>query len=136
MLSTYSGSSGTLPPPPGASMTKCGTASPDVHPRNAYDLEALLDGRAEVFSAGHLIRHVDVVRPDSALEELLHQLLHDGGRIVHAAEQHRLTSQRDAGIGQLIERFHGCRGEFARMVEVGVHVDGMVPLHHLAELVG
>ena len=29
---------GKYPPPPGASITKCGTASPDVQPRNAFTI--------------------------------------------------------------------------------------------------
>ena len=64
----------------------------------------------------------------------MHQLHHDLRIIVHTLEQHRLAAEGDPGPRQAIERGHRCRCQLARMIEVGVHEDRMVLLHHLAEL--
>src|SRR3954471_14869911 len=63
-----------------------------------HDLESLLDLCAEVLAARDLIGHVDVVRPHARLEQLLHQLLHHLRIVVHAAQQHGLAAERDAGV--------------------------------------
>jgi hypothetical protein len=45
-----------------------------------------------------------VVRPHAAAQQLREQLAQHARRRVHAAQQHRLVAERDAGVGQLLAR--------------------------------
>ena len=54
---------------------------------------------AEMLGARHRIGHVQVVRADAVLEQLLHQLLHDLRIVVDPLQQDRLRAQRATGVG-------------------------------------
>jgi hypothetical protein len=57
-------------------------------------------------AAGDLIGHIYVVRPHARLQQLVHQLHHHLGIVVHAAQQHGLTAQRDPGLRQPARRVY------------------------------
>jgi hypothetical protein len=46
--------------------------------------------------------------------------------VVDAAQQHHLIADREAGVGEAIERDRGLGGALARVVEVGVDEDRVV----------
>ncbi len=63
----------------------------------------------------------------------MHQLHHHLGVVVDSLEQHRLAAERDAGSRQAVQRGNGGRRQLARVIEMRVHEDRVVLLHHLAE---
>jgi hypothetical protein len=79
-----------------------------------------------VLGTRDLIAHVDVVGAHPRGEEPLHQRLHDLRIVVHALEQHRLTAERHAGVGQHAEGLHGGRRQLVGVVEVGVDEERVV----------
>ena len=89
-----------------------------------------------MFRPGHLVAHVDVVRPHPCSEQLLHQPLHHLGIVVHALQEHRLAAERHSGVGETAERRHRRGCELVGVVEVGVDVERMVLLQYPAQLRG
>ena len=87
-----------------------------------------------MLGAGHLVAHIDVVGPHPRDEQPLHQQLHHLGIIVDAPEQHRLTPERNAGIGEHAERLHGGRRELVGVVEMRVDIERVVLLQDGAQL--
>lgn len=91
----YSGMTGILPPPPGASTTKVGTAKPLVCPRRASMISIPLEtGVPEVLQAHAQVALINVIRSHSYFDQLVNQPFHDVNAVVDACKQHALVSER------------------------------------------
>jgi len=66
----------------------------------AHQLQAGVDARPQMRSAMDRIALVEIVRSDSAHEELLDVRSHDLEVVIDAAQQHRLISERNAGVSE------------------------------------
>ena len=64
----------------------------------------------------------------------MHERFHRLQVVVHAGQQHALVAQRDAGIGQALQRFFHFNGELARMIDVHAHPERMILRQHCAKL--
>ncbi len=65
----------------------------------------------------------------------MHQPAHDPRTIVDVREQHGLVAQRESRVRQFPQRHARRRRHLARVVEVGVDPEGLVPLQHGDEFV-
>ena len=127
---------GILPPPPGR-VDDVGRdrVAGRVAAQPLHDLEALADRRPEVPGSLDQVALVQVVGPDPVRDELVDERALDVDAVVHAGEQDALVADRQAGLGQLVDRARDLRRDLVRMVEVEVDPERVVLLEHLAQLV-
>jgi hypothetical protein len=76
---------------------------------------------------------IEIIRPDPAHQELVDERFLDFHAVVHAAEQHALVAERDAGVGEAAECVAHFGGEFARVVGVDRNEERVVFFQHRAE---
>ena len=69
---------------------------------------------------------VDVIRPDAAHQQFVHERFHRLEIIVYAGEQDALIAKRNSGIGETLERLLNFKGELARMIHVHAHPKRMM----------
>ena len=101
--------------------------------QRADDLEAGLDAGAEMVRALRQVRLIEIVRLHAGQQELVHQSLHDLRIVVDAFQKHGLRPERHAGIGQPAAGVDDLGRQLVRMVEMQVHIHGVIFFHDLAE---
>ena len=97
------------------------------------DFETFFDSRPEVVGSLGQVGLIDVIRPDTDREELLHEFLHHRRIIVDTLEQNSLAPDRNTGIDEHPDVFPGDFIDFTRVVEVGVDVKRVVLLENRAK---
>ena len=97
------------------------------------NFEPLAHRSAEVRRTLDEVALVEIVGPNAAAEQLLHEHLHGGGIVVDAAEEHGLVAERDARVGETPERVADLDGQLLRMVDVDTHPERVEFLQHRAQ---
>ena len=92
-------------------------------------------GRPEVARALDQVALVEVVGPDPVLDEPVDERALDVDAVVHAGQEDRLVADRQAGLGQLVDRPAHLGRDLVRVVEVEVDPQRVVLLEHRAQLV-
>ncbi len=92
----------------------------DVAAQLLHELDAGLDRGAQVRGAGGDVALEEVVRAHAAAQKLGEELAQHAHRRVHAAQEHGLVAERDAGVGQPLARGARQRRQLLRVVEVRV----------------
>lgn len=98
------------------------------------DLDSPGDRGPEVGRSLDEIALVEVVGADAAAEQLLDERLHHREGIVHPGQQDALVAEGDAVIGQHGQSVAHFGREFARMIGVDAHPEGVMLLQDRAEL--
>ncbi len=80
---------------------------------------------AEVADAGDRVADEDVVGADAVTLEAGAECDHGVGVVVDAAEEDALIGDRDAMLNEKVAGGNGFRGEFARMVELGLDPEAL-----------
>ena len=97
------------------------------------NVHAGFNRRAEMIGAFGEISLVQIVRFDACQQKLMHQPLHDVWIVIDTFKKHGLRTQRHPGIRQHaaggLDR--GC--EFVGVIEMKIHVNGMILFDHLAQ---
>ena len=95
----------------------------DAAAKRPNELASFPERHAEMRGPGRLVEMMQVVGFDAILDEGAHELGERFDVVVHAAEQDRLTDQRNACVDQAGQRFAAFGRELARMVRVDGHVE-------------
>ncbi len=77
----------------------------------------------------------NVVRAHHNFQQVLIQLAHNKGVVVHSLQQHRLVAQSHPGPGQFQASLPGFRGHFQGVIEVSVDVNRQMARKNGAQLV-
>ena len=64
----------------------------------------------------------------------MHERFHCFEIVVHPFEQHALVAERDAGVGEPLERFFHFNRQLARMIDVHAYPERVIFLQHGAKL--
>jgi len=97
------------------------------------DFDSFVDAGAEVGGSFDEVTLVEVIRSDPADEEFVHEFFLDFYAVVDSFKKDALVSERDAGVGESVERFFDFTGEFARVVGVDGDEERVVLRQHGAE---
>ena len=68
------------------------------------------------------------------MSSLCTSVLHRFEIVVYACQQHALVAERNAGVGEALERFFHFNRQLARMIHVHAHPERMMFLQHRAKL--
>src|SRR6476659_1581573 len=77
---------------------------------------------------------INIIRTHPAHKELVHERFHRLEIVVHTREQYTLVSQRDAGVGQAIQRLLHLNRQLPRMIYMHAHPERMMFRQHCAQL--
>ena len=96
-----------MPPPPGVDDKLRDGVTGSVTAQTFDDLDAFRDRSAEVRRTVDQVALVNVVGTHPAHEQFVHERFHRLEIVVHAGQQHALVPERNAGVGETLERlFH------------------------------
>src|SRR5712664_3994690 len=101
----------------------------------AQDLDALGEGRSQVFEPFRDVHLVQVVGADPHGQALLHQVLDRGGAGVHPPHQHRLVLHGDALVDQPLAGLARLGRDLLGVVEVRDHEERREPAQRAGQLV-
>ena len=104
--------------------------------QRADDFQPGLDGGPEVIRALRQVRLIEIVGFHTGQQQFVHQPLHDLRIVVDAFQEHGLGAERDARVRQHPAGGRDLRRQLVRMVEMQVHINGVILFHDLAELRG
>src|ERR1041385_1963723 len=99
-----------------------------------HNLQSFAYRRAEVIGAFGDVGLIEVIWTHAHGKQLAHQLKHHIGVVVHAFHQHSLVTDRAPRISEHFAGALGFKRAFPRMIEMCIHINGMIFPNHLAEL--
>ena len=91
--------------------------------KGGHDLKSPVEGSPEVCGSSCRICLKQIIGPDPNCQEFLHQCPDNPGVIINPFKEHGLAAQGDTCVGQSIACQGGLRGNFIRMVKVGIDID-------------
>ncbi len=97
------------------------------------DVQTCFDGRPEMICSLGQVGLIQIIGLHPRKEQLMDEAFHDFRIVIHAFEENRLGAQGNAGICEPSASSFHFRCQFVRMIEMQVHVNGMVLFHHVTE---